>query len=760
MGEGDIEDDANELVFKGVVFNEMKGAMADRDQIFFRRLIAAAAPSGTYGYNSGGEPMAIPSLTHLELKQFHADHYNPANAQILTYGAVDLENTAERLNAALLSVPAGSPAAKIEPEPRWQLGRRVEFACPWNNSASDPSKQATAALCWTVCDRADAWANFVGGIVGSLLTDGPSSPLYRKLIESGLGSDYATGTGFLAYLKDSLFCAGLCDARVEDLDRIIELVMEGIEEACEEGYEKERIDGLIHQMELSTRNQSAQFGLHLTFSLHAAMLHDADPNESLQIVTFIERLKTELEVNPNFLIEQTKKMLIDNNSRVELRMIAQENYEEKEKQAEADLLNKHLTKLSRDEKLECLDIEMDLETEQAKEVDSSCLPTVHVSDIPVAKDYSIPIQTDHHVHYQPTQGSGVTHLRALIELDALTDDELALLPLYESVLTKIGRGGHDYRQIGVAEDLVSGGYSVRSTMLTDMNVAGSARPAIMMSTYGLDSNLGSILGLFDSLMRPDGPDFNPDRIKTVANEVFTAINGGIVSSGHTYSMAHAHSYVNDYGQLNERLNGLSAIKSLKDIISADHWDQCAKELQALHAKVCHSYTRYLIHSDSDVTTDLSSLSHLGINNPTPGYPSLVSLPDQRVFGAAWDLGFPVSFVSRAIPTCAALHPDAAALRVLGAMMGSKYLLREVRESGGAYGAGSQQADGAFRFFSYRDPAGLKTLSKYTDAIEWMMEQKGWGENDVNEAILKGNGSLNKKLSYLVPLISLSLIRVF
>ena len=78
------------------------------------------------------------------------------------------------------------------------------------------------------------------------------------------------------------------------------------------------------------------------------------------------------------------------------------------------------------------------------------------------------------------------------------------------------------------------------------------------------------------------------------------------------------------------------------------------------------------------------------------------------------------------------------LRVLGALMGSKYLLREVRESGGAYGAGSQQADGAFRFFSYRDPAGLKTLTKYTSAIDWIMEQKAWGDRDVNEAILKGN----------------------
>ena len=82
------------------------------------------------------------------MKQFHADHYNPANSQILTYGAVDLEATAVRLNDSLLSVPAGQPAAKIEPEPRWGETRKVEFSCPWNTSASDPTKQATAALCW------------------------------------------------------------------------------------------------------------------------------------------------------------------------------------------------------------------------------------------------------------------------------------------------------------------------------------------------------------------------------------------------------------------------------------------------------------------------------------------------------------------------------------------------------------------------------------------------------------------------------------
>ena len=473
-------------------------------------------------------------------------------------------------------------------------------------------------------------------------------------------------------------------------------MLEGIEEACNKGFEQERIDGLIHQMELSTRNQSAQFGLHLTFSLHAAMLHGAEPNESLQIVKFIDKLKAELASNPNFLVDKTREFLLENKARVELRMLADKDYETKEKAAETELLRSHLGKLSRQEKMECLDIEMDLEQEQAKEVDSSCLPSVHVSDIPINKDYSIPTQTDNRIHFQQTQGSGVTHIRALVELEQLNQEEIQLLPLYESILTKIGRGGFDYKQIGVEEDLVSGGYRVSSSILTDMNVAGSARPAILMSTYGLDSKLDNIINLFDSLLRPDGPDFNPDRIRTVANEVFTSVNGGIVGSGHTYSMAHAHSYVNDYGKLNEQLNGLSAIKSLKGIITADNWGETAQKLQVLHEKVVSSYTRYLIHSDNDVSSKLQNLTNFGAGNSQPGYHPLVEVPEKKVTGAAWDLGFPVSFVARAIPTCASLDPDSAPLRVLGALMGSKYLLREVRESGGAYGAGSQQADGAFR----------------------------------------------------------------
>lgn len=92
-------------------------------------------------------------------------------------------------------------------------------------------------------------------------------------------------------------------------------------------------------------------------------------------------------------------------------------------------------------------------------------------------------------------------------------------------------------------------------------------------------------------------------------------------------------------------------------------------------------------------------------------------------------------MSRAVSTVHDAHEDVAPLRILSAMMGSKFLLREIREFGGAYGAGASHVGGAFRLFSYRDPSGLSTLAKYSKAVEWVQKQD-WTERDVNEAILK------------------------
>jgi Zn-dependent M16 (insulinase) family peptidase len=106
----EADDPHSELLFKGVVFNEMKGALSSPVQRLGQALQSRLFPTITYHYNSGGDPEAILDLSHEQLKAFHARHYHPSNAIFLTYGDI--------------------PAAEHQRASRPQALNRFK-RCPW-----------------------------------------------------------------------------------------------------------------------------------------------------------------------------------------------------------------------------------------------------------------------------------------------------------------------------------------------------------------------------------------------------------------------------------------------------------------------------------------------------------------------------------------------------------------------------------------------------------------------------------------------------
>jgi len=114
---------------------------------------------------------------------------------------------------------------------------------------------------------------------------------------------------------------------------------------------------------------------------------------------------------------------------------------------------------------------------------------------------------------------------------------------------------------------------------------------------------------------------------------------------------------------------------------------------------------------------------------------------------AWLTSTQVNFCSRAFPTVAVDHPDAAALTVLGGFLRNGYLHRAIREKGGAYGGGAGQdsVNGSFRFFSYRDPRLSETLDDFDRSLKWLEEQEHDAQ-DLEESILGVIGQLDKPRS--------------
>uniref|UniRef100_A0A2A4IU37 Peptidase M16 N-terminal domain-containing protein n=1 Tax=Heliothis virescens TaxID=7102 RepID=A0A2A4IU37_HELVI len=126
-----VEDRLSDLTFKGVVYNEMKGAFSETSSLFGQKFINTILPRGTYGYVSGGDPLCIPELTHEHLRNFHATYYHPSNARIYSYGNFPLQANLKFVNEAYLS-----QYSYLDPEhtvvlrqPRWEEPQASEITC-------------------------------------------------------------------------------------------------------------------------------------------------------------------------------------------------------------------------------------------------------------------------------------------------------------------------------------------------------------------------------------------------------------------------------------------------------------------------------------------------------------------------------------------------------------------------------------------------------------------------------------------------------
>ena len=93
----------NELEIKGVVFNEMKGAMSAPSSQLWHGMTKHLFPETTYQYNSGGEPKDILNLTHDDLVNFHQSHYHPTNASFYSFGDMDIKELQEFLEDNVMS---------------------------------------------------------------------------------------------------------------------------------------------------------------------------------------------------------------------------------------------------------------------------------------------------------------------------------------------------------------------------------------------------------------------------------------------------------------------------------------------------------------------------------------------------------------------------------------------------------------------------------------------------------------------------------
>lgn len=300
-------------------------------------------------------------------------------------------------------------------------------------------------------------------MVANLLISGQNAPFYKALIESGLGTDYSPGSGFADFLKQTIFSVGLQNLNECDAVKLKDIIILTLEDTEKNGFPSERIEALLHSIELSTKHQTANFGLSLLRAVNSTWLHDSDPVQALSINSNINRFRKELESNPKFLQQKIREHFLDNKHKLFLIMKPDEQYLKLRNNQEKQVLKEKIESLSSIEKDNIFSKGLEMVKYREKKDDVSCLPTLDIhkdislkqprTDIDCFLMRSIPIQ----VAPQPT--NGVSYFRALFYFNhkELPKEVRVNLPLYANLITKLGAGKRDYKEMDQEIQLKTGG---------------------------------------------------------------------------------------------------------------------------------------------------------------------------------------------------------------------------------------------------------------------------------------------------------------
>ncbi|XP_059470256.1 presequence protease, mitochondrial [Neocloeon triangulifer] len=750
-----VGDPNSPLVLRGVVFNEMKGCFADPQARLQQDLLSHLLPSDTYAHVFGGEPLCIPALTAQDLRNFHAQCYHPSNARIVSYGNFPLGETLQRLQEEQLAgFTKQTPVASVPREKRWTEPKRVHVTCTPDplGAATNPEKQSTLAMAYLCGDATNVYETFTLQVLSELLLGGPTSVLHRALIEPGIGDGFAPCTYFEAQTRDTFFSVGLQGVAEKQFDEIQDVTKNALLSARDKGFDSEHIKAILHSMEIGAKTQSANFGLNMALGILPSWNHGADPVECLNLSANVARLRKQLENEPKFLQNLLDQYLCSNPHVLTITMSPDEGHSEKLVQAESKILSDKVSVLDDSAKDRVLELEIGLQKEQMKPSDTSCLPTLSMSDLnPEPQKYicnktkmgkkEIPV----HIFPQPT--NGVTHFRALLDTSRINPQlRDTYLPLFLAVATRMGTKKNDYRQFDRKIQLCTSGLGMGSHIIEHPTLNGQFLDSILLSSNCLDRNLGKMMDLWKELLLE--PSFTDrERLETLVRATAAEVANGVAYGGHRYAMLNASSRLTTAGSNREKDSGLTFISQMKQFASMEkeEMENTLNKLQELSSILYESGLRCSVNvSPGETDSALKQLeSDLISSLPNPAFNNMYRknelIQDAGTKSSQHHvLPLPVGYLGRSIATGVPyLHPDFASLRVAGQLLSAQYLHSEVRERGGAYGSGAvMNASGNFSYYSYRDPeASRNTPNVFNNSASWLLNPDNYKAEHVDEAKL-------------------------
>lgn len=757
----DPHDIKSPLTFKGVVYNEMKGQYSNSSYYYYIKFQESIYSSLN---NSGGDPKYMTNLQYEDLVDFHNSNYHPSNAKTFTYGTFSLVDHLQKLNEYYSKFGSRSNKNVIKTPDLITKSMEKVIDGPVDVMSSKPiEQQLQGSITWYLGDplKLDLYEIFKWKILNSLLCDGHTSPFYQELIETEFGDDFTVNSGLDSTTSLFSFTVGITNLTQEKIDVLNEKIQQILKDKVlvdfEKGVFEQRVDAILHQLELGFKKHRPEFGLGLLNSIVSTWVNEQDPIESLEIDRILEKFKADYQQQGLGLFKPLIDILLDSKTpSFKFTMKPDPNFSSSLIVEEQNRSARETANLSQQDKEIIYQRSLKLLEKQGQEDDVSVLPTLGISDIPRQGDFfscqlsNIDNQT---LLKRIVDANGLVYLTAAKTFDYLPPKYYRYMPLFISCLTNLA--GTESTSILDLESKIqksTGGISFSFNNRADPYDINNVKLQFVMSGMALNQNAKEVLDLwYEILTSTKFDDSVIDKLYILIKSMGQNQMDTIAERGHSYAGSFSTSKLTPSKNIRNMTNGLGQVEFVLDLNKT--LESKGKEflklevlpiLREIQQLAVNGGFNYHIIGDNDCVINTEPLiSKFHDKLPVKSYKDQLTefihtFQSSESTKTLLDLPFQIGYSSYALKGASFSHKDGAALQVLSHLLSFKHLHSLIRESNGAYGGGLtfDGMGGTLNYYSYRDPNPLKSIRTFKQTYEEALQKVvNWKDSDLQEAKL-------------------------
>lgn len=736
----ELLEEGSEVEYKGIVFNEMKGAMSDPVQQLLKQLKGHLLKNTIYEYNSGGEPSEIPQLSYQKFKEFHKKYYHPSNSALTLYGNGVLSDELKFIDSYLNEFTITKihhDIGKLE-----KITKNETIHVPYAISDEDHQDKVLVGQAYNISQIDDLEINFAFHLISNLVFNSEASSLKNKILESGLVRNFSSFFyDTLKYTSLYLFFQGVKNSK-DSGDKLKSIVREELLKLVDKGIDKELLISEFNLLELAKSEElinANKFHIYLSQTKYA-MLGGYDLFASLDIMSRIHKLKDKI-INTNYLTELIKEYLLNSTQSVTIQLNPDTSLAAKKMMKEKDKLKKYQKSLSDEERANLIIESKRLIDTQNKPEDPNKLaliPKIKSNDVSPTKLFDHPEIENlggYRLLHTVETTNDLVYFNLGFDLSNLPFKYVKYLDLFSEILISVGTKKRSFQEL--AKDIYtwSGGLKTQLKFYTQKENSQRFKPYFWLGTKFLRNNAANMLDLINEIINEVNIE-NTKKIKEILLKIYNHKESDFNSSGLSYVIKRLASYEDLPGQLVEESVGFENLRFLKELV--ENYEERLPELKeslnflaAFLKSTLGNYNSTTIHltackeSLNIIRKELQKFLEQNANNK-----QLTHLHEGKTL-CSLKFNKPLheneAFLTNSDVVYAGMGANLykfglkyhGSFEVALKYLSLDFLMHRIRILGGAYGVMLNFAEkrGLIYLCSYRDPNITETYEAYSDISE-------------------------------------------